>query len=125
MRRRRRAVGFADVCAVALFSDQLERRLEEVHEQAHWAIEFCKQRSCLEPLETPITDHSSDHGSVLLFDERLVVLAVRSATREDNVRLLAIRLQRLVYEHGIIIGIDALERKRQLSPTFSQPRAQH
>lgn len=35
MRRRRRAVGFADVCAIALFSDQLERRLKEVHEQAH------------------------------------------------------------------------------------------
>jgi hypothetical protein len=35
VRRRRRTVRFPDACAIALFSDQLERRLEEVHEQAH------------------------------------------------------------------------------------------
>lgn len=32
--------------------------------------------------------------------------------------------QRLVYEHGIIIGIDALERKRQLSAKFCQHGAE-
>ncbi len=53
-----------------------------------------------------------------------LVLAVGSATREHNVRLLTIRFQRFVYEHGIIVGIDALQRERQLSAKFCQHGAQ-
>jgi hypothetical protein len=71
-------------------------------------MDFCEQGSCLAPLKSAIADHASDHGSVLLFHKRLVVLAVRSAAREDDVCLLAIRFQRLVYQHGNIVGIDAL-----------------
>ncbi|MEY9411026.1 hypothetical protein ABH989_005492 [Bradyrhizobium ottawaense] len=58
-----------------------------------------------------------------MLDERLVILPVGTATREDNVGRLAVGLQRLIHEHGVIVRVEAEQRKRQLLAQFRQHRA--
>lgn len=69
--------------AVSLLLRQLERGLKKVHEQPHRRIELRKgSRSGFKPLQPTMPDNAPDHGAVLLFDERLIALVVRSGAGE-------------------------------------------
>ncbi len=78
VRRPRRMIPLADHRAVPLFPGKLERRLEEVHEQPHRAVDARQSLGGGQPFEAAISDHAAHDRSVLLFDMRLIVLAVRT-----------------------------------------------
>ena len=124
MRCRRGAVIFANTRAITFFSDQFEGRLEKIHEQAHGTIEFGEKRRCFKTFEPAIANHPPNDGAILLLDEGLIVLLVRSATREDHSRLIAIRLQSLIHEYGVVVGVQSQKRKGQLLAQFGQHRTQ-
>src|SRR6476659_4859310 len=64
--RCRRVIALANPRALALLLGQLERRLEEVHEQPHRRIKT-RQGCCgRHSLQAPIAHDAADHGPVLL-----------------------------------------------------------
>src|SRR3954462_9867711 len=71
--RRWRMVALADPCPLALLPGQLERGLEDVHEQPHRRVEPGQSRRGRQPLQASIAHDAADHGAVLLLDEGLVV----------------------------------------------------
>ena len=95
-----------DLRAVTRLLGQLERRLEEIHEQPQRAIQLLQRRSGLQPLIAPVAHRVTDHCTVLLFDPRLVVLAVRPAAGELHPGRRAIVPHRLVHEHAIIVSVS-------------------
>jgi hypothetical protein len=50
---------------------------------------------------------SGDDSAVLLLNKSLVILAIRAAAREDDSRLLSIRLQSLIHEDPVVIRVQA------------------
>ena len=78
VRRQRRMIPLPDQRAFPLLLGKLERWLEEVHKQAHGPIETRKGFRRREAFEASIADHAAHDRTVLLFDMRLIVLAVRA-----------------------------------------------
>ncbi len=58
----------------ALFGGQLERRLEEVHEEPSRCIEPSQNTYGGEAFKSAVSDKTSDNGTILLFDPGLIVL---------------------------------------------------
>ena len=101
---------------LARFLRQLERGLEEVHEQPHSRIEMGECGRCLQPFEPPIADHAAHNRAVLLLDPGLIILAIRAAARELDTGDPAILLHGLVHEHAVVVGVEHLNCKIILGP---------
>ena len=65
-----------DLCPVARLCRELERGLEEIHEQPHRSIQAPQHRRRLQTLEASIADCPTDYGTVLLLNPRLVVFSI-------------------------------------------------
>ena len=97
---------------------------KKIHEQAHGTIKSGEKRRCFKTFEPAIANHPPNDGAILLLDEGLIVLLVRAAARKDNARLLAIRLQSLIHEYGVVVGVQSQKRKGQRLAQFGQHRTQ-
>ena len=53
----------------------------------------------------------SDYCSVLLFDSGLVVLLIRTRTREGDILGLTLLNERFINERAIVVGVDPNDRK--------------
>lgn len=69
-------ITLAHAGAVPLLCGQLEGGLEEVHEQPHRRIELRQGCGGFKPLQPAIADDAAHHGTVLLLDKSLIILAV-------------------------------------------------
>ena len=98
---------------VAHLPGQLERGLEEVHEQANRPIEPAQRRRCLKAHVAPVARDAPDHSAVLLLHPRLVVLAIRPAAGERDPGRRAVVPHGLVHEHAVVVRIEPQQRKRQ------------
>jgi hypothetical protein len=58
------------------------------------------------PFEPPIANKAAHNRAVLLLDKSLVILAIRPGPGEFNAVRRAIRLDRLVDEDAVIVGIN-------------------
>ena len=58
----------------------------------------------------PVTDKSSYHRSVFLFDPRLIVFQVCSESSQLDIVVPAIADYRFVHERGVVVGVDATNR---------------
>ena len=100
-------------CAVTRLRGQLERGLEEVHEQAHRGIQS-RQRGCgFQAVEAVIADGAAHHSAILLLHPSLLVLAMGTAARELDPNLLAIIANGLVHKHAVVIGVQTEQREGQ------------
>src|SRR3954470_23364817 len=104
--RRWRMVALADPCALALLPGQLERGLEDVHEQPCRRVEPGQSRRGRQPLQASIAHDAADHGAVLLLDEGLVVFAIGSTAREGDALRLAVIPYGLVDEHAVVVRVE-------------------
>src|SRR5437588_5487500 len=87
---RRGVIALPDQCAVTRLRGQLERGLEEIHEQPHRGIQS-RQRGCgFQTLKAAIADGAAHDCAILLLHPGLVVLAIGAAARELDPGLLAI-----------------------------------
>ena len=77
-------VALVDLCSLAAFLRELERRLKEVHEQPGGGIELRKRDSRCETFKTSVADEPPDYRAILLLDECLIVLPIRATAGEDN-----------------------------------------
>src|ERR1700739_1214955 len=99
--------------AVTRLRGQLERGLEEVHEQAHRGIQS-RQRGCgFQTLEAAIADGGAHDRAILLVPPSLVVLAIRAAARELDPGLLAIISNGLIHEHAVVVCVQPEQREGQ------------
>ena len=113
MRGQRRVVALADEGALPSLLGELERRLEEVHEQPHRPVEPRQGFGRGEPLEPPVAHHPPHDGAVLLLDVGLVVLAIGPRAGERDPRRLTPGLHRLVDEHGVVVRVEPEKRDGQ------------
>src|SRR3954447_15049908 len=104
--RRWRMIALADPCALALLPGQLERGLEDVHEQPCRRVEPGQSRRGRQPLQASIAHDAADHGAVLLLDEGLVVFAIGSTAREGDALRLAVIPYGLVDEHAVVVRVE-------------------
>src|SRR3954447_20035626 len=104
--RRWRMIALADPCALALLPGQLERGLEDVHEQPCRRVERGQSRRGRQPLQASIAHDAADHGAVLLLDEGLVVFAIGSTAREGDALRLAVIPYGLVDEHAVVVRVE-------------------
>jgi hypothetical protein len=75
-------IPLGDLSALAMLCSQLERGLEEVHEQSRGVIQA---RDCLggrNALEAPIPEELAHDGAIFLLDPGLVILAIRTRAGE-------------------------------------------
>ena len=112
-RRLRRVVAFANPGAVTRLFGELERRLENVDEQARRRIQASQRCRGGYALQATIPDQSADDRAVLLLDPRLVVLPIRPASCEIDPMFLAEGDQHLVEKLAAVIDVDPQERKRK------------
>src|SRR4051812_10427128 len=66
--RRWRMIALADPCALALLPGQLERGLEDVHEQPCRRVEPGQSRRGRQPLQASIAHDAADHGASWAID---------------------------------------------------------
>src|SRR2546423_675344 len=93
--------------ALALLLGQFERRLEKIHEQPHRRVEPRQRRCNLQSLQTATAHNTANHSAVLLLDEGLIVLAIGSATREDDTRYLTVVAHGLIHKHAVVVCIES------------------
>src|SRR6185295_3474098 len=86
----RRVVALANPCPLALLPGQLERGLEEVHEQPHRRVEPGQGRRGRPSFQASVAHDATHHSAVLLLDKGLVVLAIGPAARERDPSRLAV-----------------------------------
>jgi len=113
-------IALSDRPAVARLFRQLERGLEEVHEQAERRIEPCQRRRCAQPLVASVANRVPNDRAVLLLDPGLVVLAIRTASRELHARCLAVVPHGLVHEHAVVVRVEPKQRERKQLAQLSQ-----
>ena len=119
-RRLRRRVALPNTAAVARLLRQLERRLEDVHEQARRRVEAGQRLGCRHALQAAVPDHPANDGAVLLLDPGLVVLPIRPGPCELNALLPAEGHQHLVDELAAVVRVDPAERERQRAAQMIQ-----
>src|SRR4029077_17153264 len=83
-------IALPDQCAVTRLCGQLERGLEEIHEQAHHGVQARQSRRGFQTLEAAIADGAAHDCAILLLHPRLVVLAKGRAASELDPGLRAI-----------------------------------
>src|SRR3954451_16752431 len=118
--RRWRMIALADPCALALLPGQLERGLEDVHEQPCRRVEPGQSRRGRQPLQAAIAHDAADHGAVLLLDEGLVVFAIGSTAREGDALRLAVIPYGLVDEHAVVVRVEPEQIEWQQLAQFAQ-----
>ena len=120
MRRGGRVIPLSDRPAVARLFGQLERGLEEVHEQAEQSIEPRQCRRGVQPLVAPVADGVPNPCTVLLLDPGLVVLAIRTTPCELHTRVPAVVLHGLVHEHAVVVRVEPEQRERKQLAQLAQ-----
>lgn len=110
---------------VAMLLGQLERGLEEVHEQARRRVKFGQRNGRLQPLEATIADQAAHNRSVLLLHPCLVVLPIGSAARERDIAGGAVIAYRLVDEDAVVVGVEPQQGERHEPADFTQHRDEH
>ena len=113
-------IAFRDLRPVASLCRELERGLEEIHEQPHRPIQARQYRRRLQTLKASIADCPPDHGPVLLLDPRLVVLSIGTAARELDPRGEAVISHGIVHEHAVVVRVQSEEGEGQQLAHFAQ-----
>jgi hypothetical protein len=90
-RRPRGSVAPPKTATIALFADELQRGLEEVHVEPGRPIQLAKVPIGALALEPVVADELADDRAILLLDVALVVLVGGAATREGDPLLFAVR----------------------------------
>src|ERR1700748_32730 len=106
-------VALPDQCAVTRLRGQLERGLEEVHEQAQRGIQSRQRGRGFQALEAAITDGAAHNRAILLLHPSLVVLTIRATARELDPGLLAIISNGLIHEHAVVVCVQPEQREGQ------------
>src|ERR1700731_1907959 len=106
-------IALPDQCAVTRLCGQLERGLEEIHEQAHRGVQARQCRRGFQTLEAAIADGAAHDCAILLLHPRLVVLAIGTAARELDPGLLAIVPNGFIHEHAVVVGVQPEQREGQ------------
>src|SRR5438874_1434605 len=119
-RCRRGMVALPDQCPVTHLSGQLERGLEEIHEQPHRGIQARQRRRGFQTLEPPIANRATHDRAILLLHPGLVILAIGAAAGELDPDLLAIISNGLVHEHAVVVGVEPKQWERQQLAYFAQ-----
>ena len=102
-----------EFAANSVLVDQLEHWLKEVDVESCVFIDCLKERQSLRRFIAAIANETAHDGPVLLFHVCLVILFVRPRPGEGNLLFLAVAVEVVVDESGIIIRVDTQERKRQ------------
>src|SRR6266545_6579336 len=109
--RLRRVIPLAHARADALLLRELERRLEEVHEETRRRVHPRKRLPRRDAFEPPVPDEATDDGSVLLFDPCLIVFTIGSRAGELDASVGAVREERVVHELTTVVRVDATQWK--------------
>jgi len=99
----RRMVAFGHLSALAMLLRELERGLEEVHEQTRGAVQSGDRLCGGNTLETAVAQKLAHDSAVLLLDPSLIILAIRPRARELDPLAEAILDQRLVYKLAAVV----------------------
>ena len=122
--RRRRMIALADARPVALLLRQLERGLEEVHEQPHRRIEFRQRRARPPGPRAAGSRRSAARPRRSSARPRPGRSCGRAGTGERDLLGGAVIPHGLVHEHGVVVGVEAEQRERQVLAHFLQHRDQ-
>ena len=104
-RCRRIMITLDDLGAFAPLLLQLERRLEEVHVEACCRIEPRHDPCRLGAIEAAVADEPAHDGTVLLLDERLVVLLVGARPRHLDLLTTAPGHDDVVHEGAVVVEV--------------------
>src|SRR6516162_691115 len=102
----RGVIALPDLRPITRLRGQLERGLEEIHEQPHRGIQSRQRGRRFQALEAAIADRATHDRAILLFHPSLVVLAIGTAARELDRHLLAIIPNGLVHEHAVVVRVQ-------------------
>src|SRR6476619_4386344 len=88
---------------------QLERRLEEVDVKPCRRIEAAHYARRLEAIEAPIAHETADDGTILLLDERLIVLLVRARACDFELLFATPWYDDIVHEGAVVVEVHAAQ----------------
>ena len=106
-------VALGHMSPFAVLLSELERGLEEVHEQTRRAVKACNGLRGSNALETTVTQQLAHDSAIFLLDPSLIVLAIRSRASEFDPVAEAIVDQSLVYKFASVIDIQRTKREWQ------------
>ena len=106
----RGVIALPDLCPVTRLRGQLERGLEEIHEQPDRDIQSRQRSRGFQTFEAAVADHAAHDSAILLIYPSLVVLAIGTVARELDPDLLAIIPKGLVHEHAVVVDIQTEQR---------------
>ena len=109
----RRMIAFGHLSALAMLLRQLERGLEEVHEQTRSSVQSGDRLRGGNALESAVAQELAHDSAVLLLDPGLVILSVRSGARKLNLILATVFQNGFINEHRVVIRVEPGKRKRQ------------
>src|SRR3954452_22395489 len=110
--RRRRMIALDHLSPFAALLLQLERRLEEVDVKPCRRIEAAHHARRLDAIEAAITHEAADDGTILLLDERLIVLLVRARACDFEFMFATPWHDDIVHEGAVVVEVHAAARAR-------------
>src|SRR5260370_6755688 len=107
--RRRRMIALDHFRSFAALLLQLERRLEEVDVEPCRRIEARHHACRFDAVEAAVAHQAPYNSTVLLLDERLVVLLVGTRARHLELLFAAPRNDDIVHERAIVVEVHATQ----------------